>query len=178
MNICDEYGSTPLHVAAELGYIKILEDLLKNGANRNAKRYELGDTPLHWAIKFDQIEAVEKLLKYGANVDAIIAPHWFRGRTSLHDAASEGNLENAEFLLEYNANLNAVDDNKCTPLHLATQQNKPKVVKLLLISGGNDINIRNIDGNTALESAFAKNNIKIASKIRQRNGTKYVDCFK
>ena len=156
-------GDTPLYLAVSKGHIEIVKELLNNGAEVN--RRALGFTPFSNAMISNQINIAKILLKYGANVDAIIAPHWFGGRTSLHDAASEGNLKNVEFLLENNANINAVDDNKCTPLHLATQQNKPKVVKLLLISGGNDINIRNIEVNTALESAFAKNNIRIAKMM-------------
>ena len=156
-------GDTPLYLAVSKGHIDIVKELLSNGAEVN--RRALGFTPFSNAMISNQINIAKILLKYGANVDEIIAPHWFGDQTSLHDATSYGNLENVEFLLENNANLNAVDDNKSTPLHLASQKNKPEVVKLLLISGGNDINIRNIEGNTALESAFAKNNINIAKMM-------------
>ena len=56
--------NTPLHVAAKLGNLTIVEDLLQNRADVNARIYNCGETPLHIAVSYDQIDVVEKLLRY------------------------------------------------------------------------------------------------------------------
>ena len=156
-------GDTPLYLAVSKGHIEIVKELLKNGAEVDKR--SLGVTPFSNAIITNPFNIPKILLEYGADVDAIIDSPWFEGRTSLQIASYVGRLKNVEFLLEHNANINAVDSIKCTPLHLATLANKTKVVNLLLSSGGNDLNIRNEEGNTALESAIAKNHIKVTKMI-------------
>ena len=162
-NPLNDKGYTPLYLAVTKGHIKIVKELLNNGAEVDKR--SLGVTPFSNAIITNPFNIPKILLEYGADVDAIIDSPWFEGRTSLQIASYVGRLKNVEFLLEHNANINAVDNNKCTPLHLATLANKTKVVNLLLSSGGNDLNIRNEEGNTALESAIAKNHIKVTKMI-------------
>ena len=162
-NRLNDKGDTPLYLAVSKGHIEIVKELLNNGAEVDKR--SLGVTPFSNAIITNPFNIPKILLEYGADVDAIIDSPWFEGRTSLQIASYVGRLKNVEFLLEHNANINAVDSIKCTPLHLATLANKTKVVNLLLSSGGNDLNIRNEEGNTALESAIAKNHIKVTKMI-------------
>jgi len=60
-------GETPLHIAAALGYVKILELLVKNGGAWLEVEDEVGDTPLHFAVREGQVEAIECLLNLGAD---------------------------------------------------------------------------------------------------------------
>ena len=60
-------GDTPLHEAAYHGQTEVLELLLKQGADINAKD-RFGKTPLHWAAKNGKTEVVELLLKNGADI--------------------------------------------------------------------------------------------------------------
>jgi ankyrin repeat protein len=71
VNVKDDEGETPLHVAAESDSFNTagLEILLKAGADVRAKKHN-GDTALHLAAKCHKREFVELLLKAGADAKA------------------------------------------------------------------------------------------------------------
>lgn len=74
-------GATALHLVSELGlldgillgvdgfcsgHVAIVELLLKEGAEKNAKN-SLGETPLHSASMNGQLDIMEVLLKFGVD---------------------------------------------------------------------------------------------------------------
>jgi ankyrin repeat protein len=69
----NEYGDTPLHLAALAGHLDVVRVLIDNKADVNAKNKE-GYTPLHLASEMDYTEVVDFLRQNGgqdaANVDA------------------------------------------------------------------------------------------------------------
>ena len=62
-------GGVPLRYAAETGHKELVELLIANGADVNAKG-ELGETPLHDAAQADQKEIIKLLIANGADVNA------------------------------------------------------------------------------------------------------------
>ncbi|UCG26757.1 MAG: ankyrin repeat domain-containing protein [Bacteroidales bacterium] len=66
LNEKDEYGSTPLIVAATFGKTKVAKALIEAGADMNLTSNE-GSTPLHTAAFFGRVEIVEMLLDNGAD---------------------------------------------------------------------------------------------------------------
>ncbi|MCS5711377.1 ankyrin repeat domain-containing protein [Candidatus Berkiella aquae] len=60
--------NSPLHYAVINGYNKIVQELLKNGANVNIQNMD-GDTPLHWAAIRLESQIIKMLLNNGANID-------------------------------------------------------------------------------------------------------------
>ena len=62
----DEFGNTPLHIAARMGEIDHVELLIANGANVDAIG-EDGATPLHDAAGYGRVAVVKALLAAGAN---------------------------------------------------------------------------------------------------------------
>ena len=62
----DEYGSTPLNIAATFGKTDIALALIKGGADLNTTNSE-GSTPLHVAAFFCRTEIVKALLEKGAD---------------------------------------------------------------------------------------------------------------
>jgi len=70
VNARDKYVRTPLHAAAEGGFVEVIERLIKEGADIDA-----GDsykwTALHIAVHYDKTKAVEALLSAGANKAAV-----------------------------------------------------------------------------------------------------------
>jgi len=63
----DKQGRKALHVAAEKQYTEIVEYLLMNGANANAKAPRTGDTALHEAARVNAVPTIRILLQYNAD---------------------------------------------------------------------------------------------------------------
>ena len=68
-------GMTPLHYAADEGHTEVVELLIANGADVNAKD-ENGRTPLHLATYWGEKEIVELLIAAGADVNAKDMSNW------------------------------------------------------------------------------------------------------
>ncbi|XVF76627.1 hypothetical protein PTKIN_Ptkin13bG0281400 [Pterospermum kingtungense] len=70
VNIRDENGATPLHLAARQGWSNCVHALLDNGAlvcaSTGGNGYP-GSTPLHFAARGGSIECVRELLAWGAD---------------------------------------------------------------------------------------------------------------
>lgn len=142
-------GGTPLHAAAEKGYVSVTEYLLANHADVNAKDNQ-GLTPLHIAARNGHKRLCEMLLAAGANVNAADND----GYTPLHLAAIKGYLSVAETLLAKGAQVNTAthQDRNITlnsPLTSAALAGFPGMVDLLLAHGA-DIEYREQGGSTPL----------------------------
>ena len=102
--------TTPLHLAIVLDNKKIVDLLIANGADVNAKAE--GDvTPLILSIFKKDKRIVELLLANGANVNTIIDG----GITPLHIAYLEGDKEIIDLLIAKGADVNAKDENGLIP---------------------------------------------------------------
>ncbi|KAJ8393097.1 hypothetical protein AAFF_G00067800 [Aldrovandia affinis] len=84
---------TPLHMAAAEGHARIVEVLLKHGADVNAKDM-LKMSALHWATEHGHRDVVELLFRYGADVHAQSK----FCKNALDIALDNGNEELAEIL--------------------------------------------------------------------------------
>ena len=90
------FGMTALHVAASQGHTKVVEVLLQNGSDIEA-REETGRTPLHTAAFRAQKQVVQILLEKGAKVNAQTKD----GKTPLDWAIINENIELASFIRQY-----------------------------------------------------------------------------
>ncbi|ESL07713.1 ankyrin repeat protein [Trypanosoma rangeli SC58] len=88
LDAADAGGWTPLHYAAERGFTAIVERLLDEGANSNAKD-EMRRTPLHLAAGAGHVAVLRLLLKHGA----IRSAKNIAGLTALACAEASGQLE-------------------------------------------------------------------------------------
>ncbi|EAY01306.1 ankyrin repeat protein, putative [Trichomonas vaginalis G3] len=70
VNSTDENNQTPLHHAAQDGYLDVVEILLKSGAKVNATDNQK-QTPLHIAAGNGQVDVCKALLDAGAEVKAL-----------------------------------------------------------------------------------------------------------
>jgi len=68
VNIQDENGNTPLHIAAVHNFEEIAEILIANGADLNAKD-KYGETPLFNAIRFASPDVASVLMMHKADMD-------------------------------------------------------------------------------------------------------------
>lgn len=173
----DDTGYTALMVAAKIGDIDLMKQLIETKADVNAKT-KSGTTALMLACNCGHTEAVRLLIEAGANVHhkneyeetalgwavdpdkpeiiklLIDAKADFQakddqGYTPLIVAAAKGCTEIVKFLLEKQVEIDARNYNGDTALILAAKQGCTKAVKLL-IEAKADLDAKNNDGNTAL----------------------------
>lgn len=93
--------TTPLHVAALKGQYKIMEILLRNGAEINALD-AMGRTPLHCGVEGERMDVVKLLVERGADVTRVDA----KGLSVLHLAVEKGLEDAVELLIENGADPN------------------------------------------------------------------------
>ncbi|KAF4019086.1 hypothetical protein G4228_010527 [Cervus hanglu yarkandensis] len=106
--------STPLHFAAGFGRKDVVEYLLQNGANVQA-RDDGGLIPLHNACSFGHAEVVNLLLRHGADPNA--RDNW--NYTPLHEAAIKGKIDVCIVLLQHGAEPTIRNTDGRTALDLA-----------------------------------------------------------
>ena len=122
---------TPLHVASFEGNKKIVELLVAEGADVDA-RDRLSDRPIHHAITYKYKDIVEFLISKSADVNAKNAAKY----TPLHLAIRDDNKKVAELLIANGADVNAIDVIDSTPLDVAIEENHTEIAALLRKHGG------------------------------------------
>ncbi len=127
-------GFTPLVLAAWLGHVEVVEELLRLGADPGqASRNATAMAPLHGAASGRDarkaLAAARLLLARGQQgaLEAIGAG----GFTPLHLAASQGHRDLVELLLESGADAGALSDTDTTPLEIAAERGFNDIVRLL-----------------------------------------------
>ena len=148
VNRKDSYGNTPLYNAAGSNRIKIVELLIKAGADINLAE-NFGETSLHFAAANGHAEVVKQLIAANANVNKANP----NGITPLYNAAANGHAEVVKELIAANANVNKASYNDTTPLHIATANSRTEVVKQLIKAQAN-VNAKNKDGETPLSKSL------------------------
>ncbi|KAK2706047.1 hypothetical protein QYM36_016161, partial [Artemia franciscana] len=131
--------------AVEKGYVKIVDDFLKYGANVNMlfgrSRNGKGLTPLHIAVIIKQVEMANLLISNEADINARNK----KGKTPLIMLISSG-----QFYGNHGARVNSQDNDGRTALHYACINGFDESVEELL-EHGSDINITCKDGRKALD---------------------------
>jgi ankyrin repeat protein len=160
-------GDTPLMLASLQGEADIVLDLVKAGADVNAKGRD-GSTSLMAAAQEYQTGIAKYLLDKNALVN--LSDH--AGNTALHHAAaytawvSMGDM--ADLLIGNGANVNVTNNNGATPLMLASEFGHTGMVRSLLAHGAN-VHLKANDGQTAL--SWASGADEIARMLRGAGAT-------
>ncbi len=96
-------GETALHIAAIKAHIDIIELLLSQGADIQARTIDGwfggGETPLHYAASADRVKVVQYLISQGADAHAITTQGWVLGGKTALDVAT-GSAKNYLMLKE------------------------------------------------------------------------------
>uniref|UniRef100_A0A665SW86 Uncharacterized protein n=1 Tax=Echeneis naucrates TaxID=173247 RepID=A0A665SW86_ECHNA len=192
VNALDQERRTPLHAAACVGDVHIMDLLIESGASVNAKDH-VWLTPLHRAAASRNERAVGLLLRRGAEANArdkfwqtplhvAAANRATRcaealltqlsnlnmadrtGRTALHHSAQSGFQEMVKLLLNKGASLSAIDKKERQPIHCAAYLGHVDVVKLL-VSRSADKSCKDKQGYTPLHAAAASGHIEIVKYL-------------
>jgi len=132
--------------ATFFGHWKVVDFLIKQGADVNHANPDTGETPLHNALcKAGRpyfLYVVKLLVENGADVNATTTPGIetgafmrdvrTKGETPLHRAAAYGDEAIISYLLEHGADKSARDANGDSPLTWASEHLRPgSILKLL-----------------------------------------------
>ena len=130
INRKDAVGRTPLHIAAEKGYLDVAMFLIEMGANVNVTDAN-GNTPLIFIIhKTRDMEIIKRLLEKGAAVNTQNRT----GETALMYAAWRGHTNIVHLLLENRADATLKNRQDDTALTLAQSQGHLEIVEMLKVA--------------------------------------------
>uniref|UniRef100_A0A8C7MWV7 Ankyrin repeat domain 52 n=1 Tax=Oncorhynchus kisutch TaxID=8019 RepID=A0A8C7MWV7_ONCKI len=180
----DQERRTPLHAAACLGDVHIMDLLINSGASVNAKD-QGWLTPLHRAAASRNEKAVGLLLKQDAEVN-LRDKFW---QTPLHVAAANRATRCAEALIPKLSSLNVADRSGRTALHHAAHSGhvevrghrvedhitspNPTIISSCCVISTFSLSLRQIDepntfGNTALHMACYTGQEAVANELVNR----------
>ena len=134
---------TPLIVALRNGHIDAFTFLTDKGADVNLQDHQ-GYAALHYAVESENFDAVSCLVYNGAVVNLQCR----NGQSALHFASSDI----CQCLIQNQADIDVRDSRYCTPLMKASCNNDVKKVAML-IENGAEVDLQDVDGNTALHHA-------------------------
>ncbi|XP_050779011.1 ankyrin repeat domain-containing protein 27 isoform X3 [Gopherus flavomarginatus] len=153
VNVTNQDGFTPLHVAALYGHPELVYLLLKHGANISAKNMNHA-VPLHLACQKGHFQVVKCLVDCNAKQNKKDV----HGNTPLIYACLNGQHEIAALLLEHGASVNLSNSKGNTALHEAVIGKHEVLVELLLQNDASNY-IRNKRQCTPLDYAELNSNI-------------------
>lgn len=126
--------ATLLHLAVDLNQYEIAVNLLRSGADPNA-RDKYGMTPLHKAAIFNRVNIAGLLIDNNADLNALAPKYGYIFVAPVHLAAEAGAADMIDLLAESGADMNPQPSNapiNPSPLHLAAAKGRYAAVKALL----------------------------------------------
>ncbi len=161
------YDYTAMHVAVEMGYVDLMDELFKLKANCEVQ-HSKGFRPLHLAVAYGHVDAIKCLLEHKADINATDKGEW----SPLHYAATQIKSDAAKILVENDANLFALSRAGELPAELpcfselrqflldqtflsAVKINRKEIAVQMLKKGAN-VNVKDANGDTALHYAIKK----------------------
>lgn len=168
----NQKGNSPLYASCLCGPRKIAETLIIAGADPE-HRNENNDTLVLSCCRNGQPEVLELILE---QVDPEIVKHrpeidGFNAVMASAETKSKNGAECLQVLFNYGVDINekTADDNSLLPgstaLHIAAYYNNVLAAQKLIELGA-DINITNVDGQTALHIAVIQGNLNIIKILR------------
>jgi ankyrin repeat protein len=182
-------GATPMFLAAQNGSARMIEALIKAGADPDTAVLSHGETALMMAARTGKRDAVQLLLDRHANMNAT---ETLRGTTALMWAAEQGHVEIVQLLLANGADANVQSKvikpirrnglgfarspngqptgdpmGGLTALLFAARQGSLETARVLVAAGA-DVNKTAVDGSSPLLVAVQNGNYDVARFLLDR----------
>ncbi|XP_039170112.1 ankyrin repeat-containing protein ITN1 [Eucalyptus grandis] len=162
------HTETPLHIAAMLGHLEFVEEVLARKAELAREQDSQRSTPLHLAAAKGYLNIVTNLLRVNPEICFVRDKY---ERNPLHVAAMKGHVDVLEFLVRARPDAaHSVIEHGQTILHLCMKHNRFEALKLLMDILGDDqfINLRDEYGNTILHLAASDRQTKTIVFLLQK----------
>jgi ankyrin repeat protein len=136
LRLKNKRGQTVLHLAAELGSLKICKLIVEGheGIDINTNNID-GETPIHIAVENSELEVVKFLFYKGGDLNSRVSSRanggWRDGDTPLHTAARKSHTVIVKFILTNVVDKNPVNENGKTPLSLAANNGSLETYRLI-----------------------------------------------
>ena len=146
-------GANGLHLCAWFGLTYAIPELLDRGMNVNSTDPQYRQSPLMYACKRGHATTATILLDQGARLNDISN----RGSSALFEAVYSDRIEVLKILLAKSGlkvNAKHAKRSKQTALIIAAQESSEEIFDLLLARGDVDLNLKDVNGDTALGHAI------------------------
>ncbi|CAA2960924.1 ankyrin repeat-containing BDA1-like [Olea europaea subsp. europaea] len=169
--IVNSYSDTPLHVAAILGHIDFVKEIIRRRPEFARELNLCQSSPLHLASAKGYIEVVKVLLP----ADPLMCLARDRnGLTPLHLAAIKGRIETVKQLVQANRDAaQVIVGQGQTILHLCIKYYQIEALKHLVntIRDQDFTNCKDSDGNTILHLAVANKQVETVNFLLMESAT-------
>ena len=127
---------TPLGMAARMGHVGIVRDLLQLGADASLVNGPMKATPAHEAAYYGHADVLRALApSHGESTRVDIdAQGQYNGMTALHDAVWHGHLEAARALVQAGARLDLRSHAGLTPRAMAELYGYSKIAEIIAVA--------------------------------------------
>lgn len=170
LNIKNDFGITPLHLAIILQQYDTIHKLIDAGADLNTRTCS-GKNSLHLAVLNDDTKSAEIILSAKSldNKLLVSLDSWnLEGETCFYVASKNQNLELMELLRDKGADINAREGLKgYTSLHLAVEKRNMEVINFLLNSKA-QLDVENYAGLTSFQLCLHNDNEPLADLLMNK----------
>lgn len=147
LNISNQFGENPIHIAIGSGSFDLIEPLSQQGVSLNDPD-KSGSTPLHHAIMRRDPDSLRKLLSLGANPN-VTGPE---GQQPIDLALEIRDYEFASLLIQYGSST------PCYPLYSAILEDDRDFIDFLLSNGADPNSLCRMKNDTPLGAALRNQN--------------------
>ena len=172
LNLRDNDGATPLHVAARAGHWELVKLLIEKNCDLYSKDHN-GEGALMLAVKHEHADVVKVLLKKmnsdggGGGRDVVSKERNSMGINPLHWAAAHGNYALVVTLVHWvgGAELKDCDKLGMTALHYAALMGHENIAEYLLEQSLDLVDMADMAGGTPLHCAAAGGRVRIVELL-------------
>ena len=155
----DDFGWTPLEIAAFVGNEKFVKLLLEEALERDQKsniaysQDSAGTSALHVAALNGNVKIMNELITKCPDIYEILNN---KGRNALHLAAKSGQSAAVKYLSQFKSLINEQDSKGNTPMHLAASKGHFEIASQLGRDNDVGLNTTNEDGLTTLDKVLLR----------------------